>query len=254
MGRRRAARSRTCAAQRHKKTAPTAAITHAAITPRVTSAANPRRMKSSRSSWRMSPMIAIGSVINERCIVVNRTHTVYAREKAPRPAGPLIRATTIPTEKFDADATHWSTIVVVARDAAPPRKPHRVRNRVAEHIHLPIGHGGVRFSLASVRAIVVDVEVTPFTSHTSLEQRWSVPRRYSHGGGWLRVRSHRRTPTGLAAERDSPGNRWGTSHPGVSPGALRPLYGHRHARRLSCRTRRRRPGPADFDHPMGMRW
>ena len=80
----------------------------------------------------MSPMIAIGSVINERCIVVNRIHTVYARAKAPKPAGPLIRATTIPTEKFDADATHWSTIVVVARDAASPRKPHRAPNRVAD--------------------------------------------------------------------------------------------------------------------------
>ena len=107
-------------------------MTHAAITPSVTSAANPRRMNSSRSSWRMSPMIAIGSVINERWNVVNRIHTVYARAKAPKPAGPLIRATTIPTEKFDADATHWSNIVVVARDAASPRKPHRALNRVAD--------------------------------------------------------------------------------------------------------------------------
>jgi hypothetical protein len=77
-------------------------------------------------------MIAIGSVINERWHAVNKAHTVYARAKAPKPAGPLIRATTIPTEKFDADATHWSTMVVVARDAAPPRKLHRALNRVTD--------------------------------------------------------------------------------------------------------------------------
>ena len=77
-------------------------------------------------------MIAIGSVIIERCSVVNRIQTVYAKANAPRPAGPLIRATTIPTAKFDADATHWSTIVVVARVAASPRNGHRILNRVRD--------------------------------------------------------------------------------------------------------------------------
>jgi len=77
-------------------------------------------------------MIAIGSVINERWNAVNRVHTVYARAKAPKPTGPLIRATTMPTEKFEAEATHWSNIVVVPRDAASLRKPRRAFNRVAD--------------------------------------------------------------------------------------------------------------------------
>jgi hypothetical protein len=77
-------------------------------------------------------MIAIGSVIKERWNEVKRVHTVYARAKAPKPAGPLIRATTMPTEKFEADATHWSNIVVVPRDAASLRRPHRALNRVAD--------------------------------------------------------------------------------------------------------------------------
>ena len=52
-------------------------------------------------------------------------------------------------------------------------------------------------------------------------------------------------------EGDSPENRWQTSHPGVSAGAQRPLYEHRHGRELSCGTRRRQPGPTDFDHRRG---
>jgi hypothetical protein len=96
------------------------------------------------------PVVAIGSVINERWIVVNRIHIVYTRAKAPKRAGRLIWATTMPTEKFDADATHGSNILV-ARDAAQPRKPHDGPNRVADVPSL-YGHAGVRHSLARMRA------------------------------------------------------------------------------------------------------
>ena len=54
-------------------------------------------------------------------------------------AGPLIRATTIPTAKFDADATHWSAMVVVARLAALPRRGHRVRNRAVDVLVTSLG-------------------------------------------------------------------------------------------------------------------
>jgi len=64
----------------------------------------------------------MGSVIIDRWMVVNKIQHVYASENAPRPAGPLMRATTIPTAKLDADATHWSAIVVVIRVAVPLRK------------------------------------------------------------------------------------------------------------------------------------
>ena len=56
--------------------------------PSATSAANPRRTNSSLSSRRISPKIAIGSVINDRCMRRQReSRHVYARANAPRPAG-----------------------------------------------------------------------------------------------------------------------------------------------------------------------
>ena len=59
--------------------------------------------------------------------------------EGPEPAGPLIRATTIPTAKFDAEATHWSAMVIVARLAALPRRGHRVLNSVADMLVTGLG-------------------------------------------------------------------------------------------------------------------
>ena len=59
---------------------------------------------------------------------MNQRHQDPARvcqDKAPKPAGPLIRATTIPTAKLDPEATHWSASVVMARALAPLRKSRR---------------------------------------------------------------------------------------------------------------------------------
>ena len=50
-----------------------------------------------------------------------------------------MRATTIPTAKFDADATHWSAMVMVARLAALPRRGHRVPNSVADMLVTDLG-------------------------------------------------------------------------------------------------------------------
>ena len=48
----------------------------------------------------------------------------------------LPRATMIPTAKFEPDATHWSTIVVVARVPEPPDR-HRGLIRM-EDMSLPV--------------------------------------------------------------------------------------------------------------------
>ena len=53
--------------------------------------------------------------------------------------GPLIRATTIPTAKFDVEATAWSAMVNVARLAVLPRRGHRVLNTVADMLVTGLG-------------------------------------------------------------------------------------------------------------------
>ena len=184
--------------------------------------------------------------------------------RLPEPAAPLIRATITPTAKLDADATHWSAMVVVARLAARPRRRDRAPNQVADILFTRLGYhewntrlpgwASLTYGLRAKRPHVLNAPHK--REHVDFKQIHPPTNRRSctlpaHGGCNRPPRPTRADPSfnhRFLLKGQSPWLMGKRPPSAVSSATLGPLYIHRRPKTRRVTIMRPTPGPLTPSH------